>query len=175
MTSPVFFDGTGRRRRLVGRIAAFLLLAIMLSAGIFAATVVNVPSEPAIDFGREREQPLPFLTHVARLKQRLRVAPQGQQQQQLRSAFTCRGTPDSATSLRRHYASLDWVVTAEGVVDTRSGFLTSNPDPRLNNMIHSALHRPQILGMVQNIRPSGWDGAGMERLLHDRPQDRYAD
>lgn len=176
MTSPVFFDSTGRRRRLFGRIAALLLVAIILSAAVFAATVVNVPVEKAIDFGHEREQPLPFLAHVSKLKARLRrvAAPRrvGDRGTPLRIGFYVPWDPESADSLRRHRGDLDWVVAAEGIIDTRSGKLASDPDPRLKSVLRGTLHRPDILGMVQNFNGNksggpAWDGEGMARLLRD--------
>lgn len=171
MTSPVFFDSTGRRRRLVGRIAALLLAAIIVSAGIFAATVVEVPAGRAIDFGHEREQPLPFLTHVAKLKARVRkVAPSGgpARGQPLRIGFYVPWDPESAASLRRHQADLDWVIAMAGSIDTRRGRLISEPDPRLKSVLRSSLHRPAVLGMVQNYNGREWDGEGVLRLLRDR-------
>ena len=76
MTSPIFFDETGRRRRLVGRITFSLLALILLAAIGFAATLVHVPAATALAFTHEREQPLPFITRIARIRHKLsRLAP----------------------------------------------------------------------------------------------------
>ena len=66
MNSPVFFDGTGKRRRLVGRLTALLLALIVIGAVLFATTIADMPAASPLTFGREREQPLPFRTHLAR-------------------------------------------------------------------------------------------------------------
>lgn len=173
MTSPIFFDGTGRRRRLVGRLTALLVLLIVASAILFAATVTNVPSASPLEFGHEREQPLPFRTHVAHLRHilprltgpmnlgRRHVMP-------LRIGFYVPWDPDSAASLRAHFDSLDWIIDGAAAIDPGSGRLVMQADPRLRALLHSRLHRPQMLLMVQNLWHDGWDGTGMTRLLASR-------
>ena len=168
MDSPVFFDSSGRRRRLVGRIFALTLLVIVLCAGIFAATLVNVPSASPLMFGREREQPLPFVTHVAGLRNRLhRITQAPASSQQLRVGFYVPWDPESATSLRNHGDDLDWVVAAGGYVDGATGRLVATHDPRLQTIVRTQAHRWQVLGMVQNLSHDKWDGPAMERILRD--------
>lgn len=78
MSSPVFFDASGHRRKLVGRIVTLLLFLIVLSAMIFAATVIEVPSDQPLDFIHERIQPLPFVTGIAHLRHRFPACSFGQ-------------------------------------------------------------------------------------------------
>ncbi|MBT2187089.1 polysaccharide deacetylase family protein [Sphingobium nicotianae] len=174
MTSPIFFDATGRRRRLVGRATALLVLLVLLCAAVFAATLVNVPAASPLQFGHEREQALPFRTHVARLRHRVqrllganghsRAAPG----KRLTVGFYVPWDSESASSLRAHYDQLDWVVAAEGVVDLTHGRLVTHQDGPLRAMLRSRLHRPRVMLMVQNIAAGQWDGAGMMRLFQNR-------
>lgn len=169
MTSPIFFDATGRRRRLVGRTMGSLLALVVLAALIFAITVVAVPADKPLGFVREREQPLPFLTHVARIRKQLpRPAPAGSTRQALRIGFYVPWDPDSATSLYKHYNDLDVVIAADSVVSMPSGKLTMVDDPRLRAIARNSLHQPRLMLMVQNIAHEHWDGEGMARVLADR-------
>ena len=177
MTSPVFFDETGNRRRLVGRIVGLLLGLIFLSAVVFAATLAAVPAEEPLHLGRERAQPLPFVTHVARLRHQLpRVHTAGPSAPQLRIGFYVPWDPDSAASLGKHYNDLDWVITAQSQVVMPLGTLAYQDDPRLRALASSKLHQPGFLLMVQNIAHEKWDGEGMARVLADHAKsDALAD
>jgi hypothetical protein len=77
MNSPVFFDETGRRRRLVGRITGLLLAIVAAGAILFATTIVDVPKVSPLSFGHEREQPLRFRTHLARFSHHRLLRPMG--------------------------------------------------------------------------------------------------
>jgi len=166
MNSPVFFDSTGRRRRVVGIVSALIVLTILLSAIIFAATVSEVPATSPLDFGHEREQPLPFRTHVAHLRHRLaRLAPTRRRGRPLVLGFYVPWDDESAASLRTHYDALDWIVSSNASIAFPSGQLVDREDPRLRTIIRSRLHRPDVGMMVQNITQGAWDGSGMAKLL----------
>ncbi len=166
MTSPVFFDSTGRRRRLVSRVAGSLLALIVVAALLFGATLVNVPSDAPLALGREREQPLPFLSHVARIRHSLpRLRPPSGNGQPLRIGFYVPWDQESVDSLRRHYNELDRVIAGDASIDTARARLNIDPDPRLHQLLHSNLHRPDMVLMVQNLTNEKWDGAGMSSLL----------
>ncbi len=174
MTTPIFFDGSGRRRRLTGRLTIVLLLIILIGAGIFAATIVDVPTAAPMAFGREREQPLPFQTHVAMLRRRLplirrasrgpRVTPGADP---LRIGFYVPWDPDSAASLRAHYDALDWVIAGDGALAGQAGRIAVSDDAPLRALEHGRLHQPAYLLMVQNIQAGQWDGAGVAALLEN--------
>lgn len=168
MTSPVFFDATGRRRKWVSRAAFSVLALVMLAALVFAVTVIAVPAETPLDIGHERQQALPFLTHVARLRHRLpRLPGPAERGEPLAVGFYVPWDPDSAASLRKHYDALDWVVAADAQVKPATGALTTDPDPRLRALAANRLHRPRMMLMVQNLTHDEWDGVGMARLLAD--------
>ena len=57
MQRPVFYDATGRRRRLTLP-ALFCLILVILAAGMaFAYTIINVPVPPAVPLQMERRRP----------------------------------------------------------------------------------------------------------------------
>ncbi|MFM5924940.1 MAG: polysaccharide deacetylase family protein [Novosphingobium sp.] len=170
MTSPIFFDGTGRRRKLASRVAFALLAVVLAAAAVFAATVISVPSAPALELGRERSQPAPFITHVARLRSRIaRLAP-GRRSQALgfSMGFYVPWDEASGQSLRRHIGQLDWVVADLGHIDTARGALDVAPDPQLDATLRQNLRNPAMVLMVQNFQDEKWDGPGMARILADR-------
>ena len=168
MTKPIFYDVTGRRSRWFSRLSLLVLAAIVLSAVGFAMTVVSMPATAPLDIGREREQPLPFLRSIARIRHKLHrlqtaAAPTGAQP--LRMAFYVPWDPDSLASLRRHFDDIDTVIVAGALVDTRAGRLVLTPDPAFNDEMKRRLHQPEKLLMVQNLVNEQWDGPGMARLL----------
>ena len=166
MTAPIFFDSTGRRRRLVGRVAFGLLVLIVVAAFGFAATLVEVPAAAALTFARERDQPLPFLTHIARIRHKLpRLAPANAGNLPQRIGFYVPWDEDSAASLHDHWNDLDAVVAADALIDTAHDTVAIDPDARLHSQLGSSLHRPQMLLMVQNIEHDQFAGAGMAALL----------
>ncbi len=166
MVSPVFFDSTGRRRRLVGRLSFALLGLIVFAALVFAATLVEVPTTAALAFGREREQAVPFLSRIAHLRHKLpRLAPANTGAQPLRIGFYVPWDEESATSLHQHFNELDWVVAADALINTRNNAVTIDPDVRLHSQLSTSLHRPVMLLMVQNVENDQFSGTNMAALL----------
>lgn len=169
MNSPIFFDASGRRRRLVGRISGLLLALTVIASAAFATTIVEVPQTAAIDFMREREQPLPFKTHLARLRHALPALPAFlRPDRPLTVGFYLPSDEESAHSLLAHYSALDWVVTGNATVDPQTASLHVASDPRLAAILRNHLHRPAVMMMVQNLASENWFAAPMVRILDDR-------
>ncbi|WP_260924432.1 glycosyltransferase [Novosphingobium sp. 9] len=168
MTSPVFFDSTGRRRKVVGFVVGLLLIVALGWSVIFASTIVQVPDASALKIGGERQQPLPFRTRIARLRHHLLPGGHnGIKGQPLSIAYYVPWDEDSASSLKAHYDSIDWIVAADALIDAKTGRLTVQPDPHLAAIMRSRLHRPQLHMMVQNFDGKAWAGAPMVRLLNN--------
>src|SRR6478735_8905449 len=122
MARPVFYDLTGRRHRWLGRLSTLALAVVILAAALFAATLVDVPAAHPLDIGREREQPLPFVTSLAHLRHRLpRLHGAGGGGRPLRAAFYVPWDPESLAALRRHVADLDSVIVAGATFDAGRG------------------------------------------------------
>lgn len=178
MSAPIFFDSTGRRRRYVARISLALLLLILIGASVFAASVVEVPVSTALTFSGERQQPLPFRVHVARLRHRLQPSPPSPGAgQALRIGFYVPWDEESAASLRAHIHQLDVVVADEGHVNSAAGTVEINPDLVFEHIYRTADRRPARLLMVQNYLNEKWDSDGTARLLanHARTDAMIAD
>ncbi|GAA4221164.1 glycosyltransferase [Sphingomonas endophytica] len=171
MAQPIFFDPTGRRSRLSKRVLAALLVLIVISSAIFALTLIRVPR------GRDLALPLPqpraaalqmekSLGHgIAGWLPHRRVA--ADPHSPLSIGFYVPGDDASIASLRRHSASLDWVVPATISVFGPSHKVQLQPDPAFDQMIAAMKHAPKVLPMVQNFGDRDWDGAGAAALLHD--------
>ena len=169
MAAPIFFDATGKRRRYVGRLLFAVIALILAGAAVFAASVVNVPSGTPLSFGSEREQPLPFLARVARLRHGLpKLHFRESAPRELRVGFYVPWDESSLASLQRHIGQLDWVVADEGHIDSAHGKVDINPDPAFTRLIRTSLDHPARLLMVQNFANEQWDSSGTARLLADR-------
>ena len=169
MKSPVFFDSTGKRRRLVGRLLAFFLTLVVVCAVGFATTIVHVPTTSALDFTHERQQPLPFKTRIARLRHRVPALPDlSGAKRPIQVGFYVPWDEESGSSLSLHYNQLDWVVAGNASILRRTGKLTVRNDAPLRAIIRNRMHRPKLFLMVQNVDDKVWFGPEMEQLLHDQ-------
>ncbi len=141
---------------------------IVGSAIAFATTIVDVPRTSPLDFGHEREQPLPFQTHVAHLRHQIPRLPQiGKTGQPIRAGFYVPWDEESAVSLRAHYDQLDWIIASDATIQPKTGKLVDRSDPRLRALIRGNVHRPKVFLMVQNFDDGRWFGPEMDRLLRD--------
>ncbi|HEX7857178.1 MAG TPA: polysaccharide deacetylase, partial [Sphingobium sp.] len=116
MTSPVFFDPSGRRGLWARRAVALLLVAILAAAIAFATTLVAV--RPASQLNLQLPQAhAARLTGLSRVRHDLqgwlpRVARARGQARPLTIGFYLPNNDTSIASLTRHFGQLDWVVPA---------------------------------------------------------------
>ncbi len=179
MERPIFYDASGRRNRWTVRsfLAGLLLLAV--TAGVFAATLVDVPIPRPLALSMERPQPRPLSqklgTTIVRIKSWL---PGGgtvaeQKVNQVKVGFYVPWDDASRASLALHIKELDWLVPGLISVTGTDHHLTVFPDHQLDALLASTPKPPAILPMVQNVLNGKWDGAGTAALLHD-PKARAA-
>ena len=159
MKSPVFFDASGRRRRLVGRVSVGLLIVFLVTAIAFAATILNVPSDAALSFGRERVQPLPLRAQISALRHKLPRMDLRVRGPERTLAFYVPWDPDSAASLQRHYRDIDILAAGDAQIDPRTASLVVDRDRHLNAILYSRGHRPRVWLMVQNVFAEKWQVA----------------
>ncbi len=159
MKSPVFFDASGKRRRIVGRTSLAILIALLLAAIAFAATIVNVPTTMPLTFARERVQPLPLRAQISALRHKLPRIHAGGRSPIQTVAFYVPWDEESAESLRRHFDDIDVLAAGDGEIDPRNGSLVIDRDPELHAILLARAHRPQVWLMVQNIFAEKWQVA----------------
>ncbi|MFM7029334.1 MAG: glycosyltransferase [Chakrabartia sp.] len=171
MHAPVFYDVSGRRRRISTLLVAAFFGLLLLAATVFAVTLIEVPTPPSMMDG-ERPAPRPLAEQVshlghkiAHLRQWLPAAWPGHAPPPLRVGFYTPWDDASRISLAHHIGSLDWVVPAVLSVTGPNHKLVHLADPRFDRTIQSRALRPQVLPMVQNAQNGAWDSAGTEQLL----------
>ncbi|MBO0749235.1 MAG: glycosyltransferase [Porphyrobacter sp.] len=168
MNSPIFFDATGRRRRLVGRVSLALLAALLVAAIAFAATILEVPAATPLTFGRERVQPLPLRAQLSALRHKLpRIRPAAQGPTRT-IAFYVPWDPDSAASLRRHFKDIDVLAAGDAQIDPRNGSLVIDRDRELHAILYAHAHKPRVWLMVQNVFAEKWQVAPTVALFRNR-------
>lgn len=171
VSRPIFFDPTGRRRRWTRRLAFAVLAVLVAMCVVFATTLATiVPREP-LAFAQERLAPLPLKSQVSRLSHRLAallgrraVLRGGQQAAPITIGFYQAESDESAGALLRHVGQLDWVAPTLMTID-HGGRLTVTDDAPLRRIVAGSIHRPLVVPVLQNVSPSGWDGAGTASVL----------
>ena len=169
MSSPVFFDPTGRRSRISRRALAALLVVVVLAALAFATTLMMMP--------HRRELTLPFPhPHAAAARGEphrhgmaawLPRRGGAADRTPLSIGFYVPGDDASLASLRRNVAALDWVVPSLVNVAGPDHRFTVAADPAFARTMAALPHPPKVLPMVQNFGGDEWDGTGTARLLAD--------
>ena len=173
MQRPIFFDPTGRRRRLTRRIVFAGIALLIVTALAFASTVFTVPASQPLKLGFERPQPLPLRTQVGRLSRSItglfgrpgvRAA---RQAQNLTIGFYVPFGQGAVESLKRQAGQLDWVAPTLFFLDKQGNF-NATDDTRMRRVLAGQIHHPLVIDVMQNIAGGAWDGAGTTRMLGDR-------
>jgi cellulose synthase/poly-beta-1,6-N-acetylglucosamine synthase-like glycosyltransferase/peptidoglycan/xylan/chitin deacetylase (PgdA/CDA1 family)/spore germination protein YaaH len=174
--NPVFYDASGRRRRqfTLGVIAFVALL--LLSAGLFAATIIATSPEPALPFQAERPGSAAPPNAIERGAKRVgrAIVRRGKwllngrpaRLTTLTVAFHAPWDSSSAASLQRHVEEIDWLVPGWVSVTGPDHRWTVFDDRAGRQIINHAVHRPKILPMVQNALNGEWDAKGAAAMLH---------
>lgn len=172
MEQPVFFDPTGRRRRLTWRGFWSVIALVVLAAGVFIFTLVNVPSHGDLPLAFERAQPAPLGRQISALRHHFgRWLPQarpGAGGTPVTLGFYVPWDPSSAQTLQRHIGEIDIVAPVNFSVFGVGHTLVEAPDPRFARVIANAQRRVSVMPVVQNARLGKWDSAGAARLLRDK-------
>jgi cellulose synthase/poly-beta-1,6-N-acetylglucosamine synthase-like glycosyltransferase/peptidoglycan/xylan/chitin deacetylase (PgdA/CDA1 family)/spore germination protein YaaH len=172
---PVFYDASGRRRRQFTLAVAAFIALLLLSAGLFAATIIATRPAPSLPFQVERagEAQPNALERGARRVGRA-IARRGRwllngrpaRQTALTVAFHAPWDSSSTASLQRHIEDVDWLVPGWVSVTGPDHRWTVFDDRAGRQIVARAAHRPKLLPMVQNALNGDWDSAGAAALLH---------
>ncbi|WP_423142306.1 polysaccharide deacetylase family protein [Parablastomonas sp. CN1-191] len=168
MAQPIFYDPTGKRSRVAKRTLAGALVLLLLAAVLFAATLVFVPrsTSMALPLPAPHASALRGTPPARGLRAWLPHLSNAPADKPLSVGFYLPDDETSIASLRRHAASLDWVVPMRFSVDA-SGAITTAPDAAFDRLIAAMPHPPQVMPMVQNYANEKFDGAAAARLLAD--------
>ena len=179
MERPIFYDASGRRNRWTVRSFLAGLLLLLVTTGVFAATLVEVPIPRPLALTMERPQPRPLAQKVGKAIANIRSwLPGGRtaaehRVSQVKVGFYVPWDDASRASLVAHIKELDWLVPGLISVTGADHHLTIFPDHQLDALLAATPRPPAIVPMVQNVLNGKWDGAGMAALLHD-PKTRAA-
>lgn len=173
MQRPIFYDATGRRNRwtIRGFLAGMILL--VLTAAVFATTVINVPIPRPLALSMEHPQPRPLAQKVGKTIASIKswlpggLAHAGRNARQIRVGFYAPWDDPSRASLAAHIKELDWLVPGLFSVTGTDHRITEFPDRQLATLLASTPRPPAMVPMVQNVLNGQWDGRGMATLLHD--------
>lgn len=182
MHRPIFYDQSGRRKRIAQPALLALLLVVLAGACAFAVTIMDVPVPPALALPIERPRPEGIAQQFSRIGHAVnkgaRSAAQlaaswlpsghgGSTLRPVRVAFYVPWDDASRASLRRHVGQVDWVAPALVSVTGADHRMKVTADAPFNLIVRRGARRPMILPVVQNVADGRWDGAGTAALLHD--------
>ena len=176
MDRPIFYDASGRRRRLTLPTVAIALIAILVAAVAFAMTIVDVPVPAPVPLRMERPRVEGIGQRIDHLRASIRHELTGwlphrhgaPSTHPVRLAFYVPWDDASRASLRQHSAQIDWVAPALLSVTGPDHDLHMQADPAFAAIMRGARRRPLVMPVVQNVRDGAWDGDGTAALLHDR-------
>jgi peptidoglycan/xylan/chitin deacetylase (PgdA/CDA1 family)/spore germination protein YaaH/GT2 family glycosyltransferase len=175
MDRPIFYDASGRRRRLTLPMMGVGLIAILVAAIAFALTIVDVPVPAPMPLQMER----PRVEGIGQRFDHLRASLHHQLAEWLprhsnalpahpvRVAFYVPWDDASRASLRQHVKQIDWVAPALLSVTGQKHVLHIQSDPIFSTVMRTARRRPQVMPVVQNVSDGNWDSKGTAALLHD--------
>lgn len=171
--NPVFFDASGKRRRQFTLAVCAFIALLLISAGLFAATIVRMSPGPALPFQVERpggqpnaiERRAKRIGHAIVHRGKALLSGKPASQTSLAVAFHAPWDSSSAASLQRHINELDWLVPGWVSVTGADHRWTVFDDRQGRQIIANAAHRPKILPMVQNALNGDWDSAGAAALM----------
>ena len=180
MARPIFFDPTGRRNRWTMRAFIAGIVLLLVSVGVFAATIADAPIPRPLNLEMEARHQRPLLQQLSKIGRAAgavtgRVSGwlpgtsthHGSNVKQLRMGFYVPWDDASRASLVAHISELDWLFPGLISVTGPDHHMTVFPDRALATILASAPKRPAVLPMVQNILNGKWDPQGMAALLHD--------
>ncbi|MBB6124715.1 glycosyltransferase [Sphingobium subterraneum] len=176
MERPVFYDASGRRNRWTVRAFIAFLLVLIVSAGGFAATLVDVPVPKPLALVMELPRPRPLalqITHFGHKLKALRASvaswlPDGRRippVSQIKVGFYVPWDDASRASLASHIRQLDWVVPGLYSITGPAHALTIFSDPKLDTLLATAPKKAEVLPMFQNALNGVWDRQGIVTLL----------
>jgi len=178
MAKPIFHDPSGRRGRWTASSLAAMVLLVLVTGGLFAATIINVPIPGPLPL-RFDQSGVHALAERIGLARHRKAAQDGswlplqppkaaRAGRQRIAAFYVPWEESSRASLQAHVNELDAVIPVFGFVTGPSHQLRVQNDRAFDAIIAGAARRPNIVPLVQNATGGEWDSVGFAALLQDR-------
>ncbi|MGN6103295.1 MAG: glycosyltransferase [Devosia sp.] len=194
---PVFYDPTGRRKRLVSWIASAAAAIILVAGTAFAIClgIVHPPTTGPVAALFQVDSPHMAAPAVLSDAKRLAAELRDRERSLNRTPVSGRpgiaanrGTPapmpsptgrplsigfyvnwddNSYPALQRTLPRLDWVVPAWLSLQGPDMGLKTEVDDRALNLINATRPGMPVLPLIQNAVDDNWDGAGLAKLLAD--------
>jgi peptidoglycan/xylan/chitin deacetylase (PgdA/CDA1 family)/GT2 family glycosyltransferase len=183
MTQPIFYDASGRRRRIAA--AATLLLALGLAVLVWWVAAVLGARDPRAPLRFAEDAGAPVGLAVADstsgttswLPRGMAAAGAASGRAPLRLGFYMPWDAASHASLAAHAGELDWLAAGLATVTGPDHRVAYEHDAGLATLLAARAKAPRLLPMIQNTTADGrWDGEGTARLLAAAPaRARFAD
>ncbi len=179
MTQPIFYDASGRRRRVA--MVATLLLALALAVLAWWTASVLAARDPhaALRFAEDAGAPqgLAVADSAGDKTAWLPRATPAAGKAPLRLGFYMPWDAASRASLAAHGGELDWLAAGLASVTGPDHRVAYEHDDDLARSLAAQPSAPRLLPMIQNAEGDGrWDGEGTARLLASAPaRARFAE
>ena len=175
---PVFFDPTGRRGRVLAKLAwAVGALSALVTVLLMAAPMVVLRPAASLD-------PLAHSTVTVREKERelrthhpqaesppdrrpVPMALKGPDERSLSIGFYVNWDDNSYPALKRDLPHLDWLIPGWLNLEGPTMDLKTTIEDRALKYVHATKPNIPILPMIQNAVEGKWNGEGLARLLAD--------
>jgi cellulose synthase/poly-beta-1,6-N-acetylglucosamine synthase-like glycosyltransferase/peptidoglycan/xylan/chitin deacetylase (PgdA/CDA1 family) len=179
MTQPIFYDASGRRRR-VAMVATLLLALALAGLAWWTATVLGARDpHAALRFVEDAGAPqgLAVADSAGGTAAWLPKATPATGKAPLRLGFYMPWDAASRASLAAHGGELDWLAAGLASVTGPDHRIAYDHDDDLARSLAAQASAPRLLPMIQNADGDGrWDGEGTARLLASAPaRARFAD
>jgi peptidoglycan/xylan/chitin deacetylase (PgdA/CDA1 family)/spore germination protein YaaH/GT2 family glycosyltransferase len=183
MTRPIFYDASGRRRRIAMIALTLLALATALLLWWVGAVLGAQDARLPLRFAEDAAAPHGVAAAASATKISAWLprtagtigATAGKAP--VRLGFYMPWDAASRASLAAHAGELDWLAAGMATVTGPDHRLDYEADTDLVALLAKAPRAPRLLPMIQNAMSDGqWDGAGTARLLASAPdRARFAD
>jgi cellulose synthase/poly-beta-1,6-N-acetylglucosamine synthase-like glycosyltransferase/peptidoglycan/xylan/chitin deacetylase (PgdA/CDA1 family)/spore germination protein YaaH len=178
MPNPVFHDPSGRRGRWTASSLALMVLLVLATATLFAATIINVPIPSPLPMRFEGSGLHALAERIGLAHHKKAIAnagswlPAGPAKgatvaRQRIAGFYVPWEESSRASLQAHVSELDGVMPVFGFVTGPSHQLRVTNDRAFDAIVAGAARPPRVFPVFQNATGGEWDSAGFAGLLAD--------
>ena len=170
MPKPIFYDPTGRRRKVsfIG-VVSLIVVAVLLFIGLIVS-ILLVPVQKDLDLHMEYPKPSAWTVPFHKTKPRQIAVHRGKPDTHQTVAAFYIGDDPGRASLERHVNDLDIVIPSLAIISGANNAFIYTPDYQFRSIIAAAKHQPAVMVMVQNTYKGSFDGVSLTHLLANPAQ-----